>query len=233
MFPYFFWDPTMIILIPAIIISMYAQMKVQSTYAQFSRVAASSGLTGAAVARYLLQQNRMDHVSVEIVQGTLTDHYDPRHKVLRLSPQVYNSNSLAALGIAAHETGHALQHHTGYFPLELRNNFAPVAQFGSSLAFPLLLLGWIMGFPTLAYIGVYAFTAVVLFQLVTLPVELDASNRAIAMLERGGFITRHEVGPTKKVLNAAALTYVAAVITAVLSLVRLLILTGMLGGRDE
>lgn len=229
-FPFF--DPTMIILLPAILLSLYAQAKVQGTYAKYSRVRASSGLTGAAVARQLLQQARINDVEVEMVAGKLTDHYDPRNKKLRLSPQVYNSSSIAALGIAAHETGHAVQHDVGYFPLSFRNNLAPVAQFGSQLAFPLLFIGLVFDSLNLAKLGVYAFIAVVLFQLITLPVEYNASNRAIALLEGGGYLTKQEVKPAKSVLSAAALTYVAAALSAVLSLVRLLVLSGMLR-RDD
>lgn len=229
-FPYY--DPTMIILIPAIILALYAQTKVQSTYAKYSQVRSSSGLTGADLARQLLHQAKIYDVEVEMVQGRLTDHYDPRHRKLRLSPQVYQSSSIAALGIAAHETGHAIQHDTGYFPLAIRNNLAPVAQIGSSLAFPILFIGLIVGSFNLARLGVYAFIAVVLFQLITLPVEYNASNRAIALLEGGGYLTRQEIKPARSVLSAAALTYIAAALSAVLTLIRLLLLSGMLR-RDD
>ncbi|MHB1125980.1 MAG: zinc metallopeptidase [Bacillota bacterium] len=228
-----FWDPTMIILIPAIILSLYAQMKVQSTFHKYDRVQASSRMTGAEVAQRLLNRAGVDHVRVEMIEGRLGDHYDPKSKALRLSPGVYRGSSLAALGVAAHEAGHALQDDAAYVPMQLRASFVPLAQWGSNLAFPLLIIGLIFGFPSLAVIGVYAFTAVVIFQLVTLPVEYNASSRAVALLEGEGFITPQEVGPTRKVLNAAALTYVAAAITGILTLVRLLILSGMLGGRDD
>lgn len=227
-----FFDWTMILLIPAIIVSIYAQAKVKGAYAKYSRVASASGVSGAMAARELLRNSGIDDVNVEIVPGHLTDHYDPRSKTLRLSQEVYNSNSLAALSIAAHEAGHAIQHDVGYYPLALRNSLVPVANIGSNLSFPLILLGIFLGMPKLAIWGVYAFTAVVLFQIVTLPVEFDASNRAVALLEGSGFITRNEVKPTKAVLNAAALTYVAATLTAVLNLVRLLIISGVLRGDD-
>ncbi len=230
--PLMWWDPTMILLIPAILVSLWAQMKVQGAFAKYSRVMSSSGLNGAAVARQLLHQAGIYDVDVEMIGGNLTDHYDPRQRKLRLSQQVYGSNSLAALGVAAHEAGHAIQHHTGYFPLEFRNSLVPVASIGSNLAFPLLLLGIFLGTPDLARLGVYAFTLVVLFQLVTLPVEFNASSRAIALLERGGFIRGNEVAATRKVLNAAALTYVAAVLVAVVNLLRLLIISGMLRRND-
>lgn len=227
-----FFDWTMILLIPAILVSMYAQAKVNGAYAKWSQVRSTSGISGAVAARELLRQAGIHDVEVEMVQGHLTDHYDPRSKKLRLSPQVYNSSSIAALGIAAHETGHAIQHDVGYYPLALRNSLVPVANIGSNLAFPLIIIGLLFGNPTLAIWGVYAFTAVVLFQLVTLPVEFNASSRAVALLEGSGFITRNEVQPTKAVLNAAALTYVAAALTAVLNLLRLLIISGVFS-RDE
>jgi hypothetical protein len=232
MYP-FFLDPTFILLIPAIILSIYAQGKVQATFQRYLKVPASSRLTGSEVARRLLAGSGVNDISVEMINKTLGDHYDPRARVLRLSPEVYQSNSLAALGVAAHETGHAIQHHVGYFPLEFRSAFVPVAQFGSTLAFPLLLIGIIFGLPSLARFGVYAFAAVVVFQLITLPVEYNASGRAIHLLETGGYISREEVGPTRSVLNAAALTYLAAALVGILNLVRLLILSGMFGGRDE
>jgi len=227
-----FWDPTMIILIPAILISLWAQGKVQSTFHKYLRVPSAGRLTGAAIARQLLERSGITDVTVEMIPGNLTDHYDPRAKVVRLSPQVYQSSSLAAIGVAAHEAGHAIQHEVGYFPLELRSSLVPVAQFGSNLAFPLLILGIFLASPKLMVFGIWLFGAAVLFQLVTLPVEFNASSRAIALLETGGYITRDEVGPTKKVLDAAALTYVAAAITAILTLVRFILLSRMVG-RDE
>jgi len=231
MFPLFF-DPTMIILIPAIIFSLYAQLKVQSTFERYSRVSSSSGLTGAEVAERLLRKEGIYDVRIERTHNMLGDHYDPRHKVLRLSPGVYNSTSLAALGVAAHEAGHAIQHDVGYFPLELRSSLVPVAQLGSMAAFPILLIGILLGSPFLARLGVYAFAGVVLFQLVTLPVEYNASSRAIALLQSGGFISGREAEHTKKVLDAAALTYLAAALAAVLSLLRLLLISRMFGGDE-
>ncbi|NLO89311.1 MAG: zinc metallopeptidase [Clostridia bacterium] len=231
MYPIFF-DPTMIILIPAIIFSLYAQLKVQSTFERYSRVASSSGLTGAEVAERLLRKEGIYDVRIERTPNTLGDHYDPRSKVLRLSPGVYNSTSLAALGVAAHEAGHAIQHDVGYFPLELRSSLVPVAQFGSMAAFPILLIGILLGSPMLAKLGVYAFVAVVLFQLVTLPVEYNASSRAIALLQAGGFVSGQEAEHTKRVLDAAALTYLAAALAAVLSLLRLLLISRMFGGEE-
>ncbi|MBC7346979.1 MAG: zinc metallopeptidase [Clostridia bacterium] len=233
MFPFWGWDPTLILLLPAILLSLYAQAKVQSTFQHYLRVPSSSGLTGAAVARQLLERSGIREVRVEMIGRSLGDHYDPRSRVLRLSPEVYQSSSLAALGVAAHEAGHAIQHFRGYLPLALRTAFVPVAQLGSNLAFPLLLFGLLLGLPPLVRFGVYAFVAVVLFQLITLPVEYNASGRALALLEGGGYIRRQEIGAARKVLDAAALTYVAAALMAVLNLVRLLLISGMLGGRDE
>ncbi|HHU49409.1 MAG: zinc metallopeptidase [Caldicoprobacterales bacterium] len=229
-FPFYF-DPTFIILIPAIILALYAQTKVQTTYSRYMRVPARSGMTGADAARELLRQNRVYDVKVERGNGRLSDHYDPRSKTLRLSPEVYGSTSLAALGIAAHEVGHAFQHANEYAPLRLRNAIVPIANIGSTLAFPLLFLGLLLDSLNLVMIGIIAFSLAVLFQLITLPVEYNASNRAIAALEAGGIIYRDEAGPTRKVLSAAALTYVAATIMAVMQLLRLLLISGLLGGR--
>jgi len=230
LFPYYF-DPTYILLIPAVLLALYAQTRVQTTYAKYLRVPARSGITGAEAARELLRQNGIYDVKVEQINGRLTDHYDPRSKTLRLSPDVYNSSSLAALGIAAHEVGHACQHADEYTPLKLRNAIVPVANIGSNLAFPLLILGILLDSMNLVAIGVAAFSLAVFFQLVTLPVEYNASNRAIAALESGGMIYRDEVGPARSVLSAAALTYVAATIMAVMQLLRMLLISGLLGGR--
>lgn len=225
--PYF--DLTMIILIPGIIFALYAQTKVKSTFARYTRVASSSGMTGAEVAERLLRSGGINDVRIERISDTLGDHYDPRSKVLRLSPEVYSSNSLAALGVAAHETGHAIQHNSNYAPLAFRNSLVPLANIGSTAAFPILLIGILFSSEALVSIGIYAFAAVVLFQLVTLPVEFNASNRAIALLEGNGFVSGQEAVQTKKVLDAAALTYVAAALSAVLSLLRLILISRMYG----
>lgn len=229
-FPFYF-DPTYVLLIPAIILALFAQTRVQTTFSKYSRVPARSGMTGAEVARELLHSRQIYDVSIERTNGRLSDHYDPRTRTLRLSPEVYGSSSLAALGIAAHEVGHAFQHASEYFPIKLRNAIVPVANIGSNLAFPLLLLGIFLGLPNLALIGVAAFSLAVLFQLITLPVEYNASGRAIEALEVGGFLGRDEVTSARKVLNAAALTYVAATVMAVMQLLRLLVLSGLVGGR--
>lgn len=229
--PFMYFDPTYFIIIPGIILALYAQSRVQAAFGKYSRVPARSGLTGAETAARLLQNNNIYDVKVEMIHGHLTDHYDPRTKTLRLSPEVYRSNSLAALGIAAHETGHAIQHDIGYAPLKFRTAFVPLASFGSRAWLIFFLLGILFSIPNLTLIGIAIFGAVVVFQLITLPVEFNASSRAMEALESGGYLDREEAYKTKKVLNAAALTYVAATFTAVLQLLRLLVLSGMLGGR--
>lgn len=227
---FYFGDPTFLLLIPALILAFYAQAKVQGAFRKYSQVQASSGLSGSEVARRLLSRYRVDDVAVEATEGSLTDHYDPTKKVIRLSPEVYNSTSIAALGIAAHETGHAMQHAKGYKPLALRTGIFPVASLGSQLAFPLFFLGFIFGGRTLMDAGIILFTLAVLFQLLTLPVEFNASKRAVSMLHENAIIGQGEVAATKSVLSAAALTYVAATAMAALQLVRLLLLRG---SRDD
>ncbi|NLY56430.1 MAG: zinc metallopeptidase [Firmicutes bacterium] len=225
----FFWDPTFVILIPGLLLAFWAQAKVQSTFRQYLHVRSRKGYTGAQVAQALLRANGVTDVTVERTRGMLTDHYDPRTKVIRLSDQVYDGTSLASIGVAAHETGHALQHHQEYFPLQIRNSLVPVANFGSNLAFPLFFIGFFFQSQfglTLMNLGILLFSAALLFQLVTLPVELNASNRAIAMLTGQGIISMEEESGARKVLSAAAWTYVAAVAMAALQLIRLLVLRG-------
>ena len=217
----------LIFMIPALIFAMWAQSQVKSAYNKYSKVRSQSGITGAQVSRRLLDSAGLQNIPVEQGQGHLSDHYDPKTGVIRLSPGVYQSASLAALGIAAHETGHAIQHADGYLPLEFRNNIFPVANIGSRMAIPLFFIGFLFsagGLNWLMDVGILFFAFAFVFQLVTLPVEFNASTRAVGLLEGGGFITLDEVGPTRKVLNAAALTYVAAAAVALAQLVRLLIL---------
>lgn len=209
------------------VISFIASSNVQSTFNKYSRVANSKGYTGAEVARMLLQINGITNVRVEQTTGSLTDHYDPSAKVLRLSQSVFNSKSVAALGVAAHETGHACQHAMGYTPLKMRSWLFPVVQFGSSVAMPLFLIGLFLTylsseFIIVAYIGAIMFAFVVAFQLITLPVEFDASARAIKMLRDNGYLNSSELEPAKKVLSAAAMTYVAAAVISIIQLLRLL-----------
>jgi Zn-dependent membrane protease YugP len=232
-FPGLFFDLTMILLIPGIILAMYAQGKVQSTFQRYSQVLSQRGITGAQVARSILDSHGLYDVEIEMTGGHLSDHYDPRSRKVRLSSQVYSGTSLASLGVAAHEVGHAIQHDTGYAPLHIRNSIIPVTQIGSTLSFPLLLIGLLMGSPSLAQLGVLLFAAVVFFQVITLPVEYNASSRALAILDGEGFLGREELAGTKKVLDAAALTYVAAALMAFLNLFRLLLISGMLGNRED
>lgn len=225
----YFGDTTFILLIPAIILALYAQARVKGTYARYSRVIAQSGMTGAEAARSLLNTGGAGDVPVERIAGQLTDNYDPRKKVLRLSEGVYDGRSLAALGIAAHETGHALQHHSHYAPLQFRNGFFPVANIGSTLAFPLFFIGLLTssrGPSILMDIGILLFAAAVLFSVVTLPVEFNASKRAVHILETQGMLNGQEIAGARKVLSAAALTYVAATAMAIVHLVRLLVIRG-------
>jgi Zn-dependent membrane protease YugP len=221
----------MIILLPAILLALYAQTKVSSTFERYLRVPAKIGLTGAEVAREILRQSGIYDVSVEVQGGKLSDHYDPRHKVLRLSSEVYHGRSLAALGVAAHECGHAIQHDVGYAPLALRNAIVPAAGIGSQMAFPLFFIGLLFRADTLMMLGIMLFSLAVIFQMITLPVEFNASSRAVAVLENYGFIDRSERRPVRAVLNAAALTYVAATLMAVMQLIRLLVIAGI--GRDR
>lgn len=230
-YPYgFYFDPTMIILIPSIIFAMYAQGKVKSTFAKYLRVHSKKGYSGFQVARYILDHNGMKDVPIEITRGQLSDHYDPRKRIVRLSYDVYHGTSLASISVAAHETGHAIQHAHGYVPLSFRNAIFPVASFGSKAAWFFVIIGLIMATPTLVDLGILLFTAAVLFQVITLPVEFNASSRAMRLLDEGGFIVGDEYNKSKKVLNAAALTYVAAMATAVSQLIRLLLIRGR--GRD-
>lgn len=230
----YYFDPTYILIIIAAIISLIAQWRVNSAFSKYSRVASMSGMTGAQAARMILQSNGINDVSVQRISGKLTDHYNPSTKALNLSESVYGSTSVAAIGVAAHECGHAIQHARGYFPLSLRTALVPVANIGSQLSWVFIIVGAILSFnQTLITIGIIMFSAAVLFQLVTLPVEFNASARALEQLESNGILYRDEVSQTRKVLSAAALTYVAAAATAILQLLRLIILFGGRGRRDD
>ena len=231
--PFFFHDPTFLIALPGLIFTLWAQAKVRSAFSKYSRVAARSGITGSGIARDILNRNGLSGVAVEPVRGQLTDHYDPKAGVLRLSESVYGSRSIAALGIAAHKTGHAMQHATNYSALVLRTAVAPAAATGSQLGVILFMIGLIlpifikgMSLTWLMDAGIIFFSVSVLFTLITLPVEFNASKRALAVLSKGGYLTADEVPQAKKVLDAAAWTYVAAAATAVLMLIRLLVLRG-------
>ncbi|KRQ86926.1 putative neutral zinc metallopeptidase [Caloramator mitchellensis] len=222
---YFGYDPTFILLIPALILSFYAQGKIQSTFAKYFKVRAMRGLTGAEAARLILDRNGLYDVPVVAIRGRLTDHYDPTQRVLRLSEDVYYSNSIASIGVAAHEAGHAIQHSKAYAPLMLRNSLVPVANIGSNVSWVLILMGFFLGAFGLVRLGILLFSSVVLFQIITLPVEYNASSRALLELESNGVLYEDEIRGAKKVLSAAALTYVAATLMAVSQLLRLLLIS--------
>ncbi|WP_123054117.1 zinc metallopeptidase [Clostridium sp. JN-1] len=220
----FYFDSTFIILIPALIISAWAQYKVSSTFNKYSNYRSAKGYTGAQVARILLDSHGLNYIPVEVIPGKLTDHYDPSRQVMRLSEDVFYSNSVASIGVAAHETGHAIQHQRHYAPLVIRNSIVPVVNFSSSLSWVLLIAGILLGFRGLTSLGILLFTAVVIFQLVTLPVEFNASSRALKILDSKGILYADEVKSARKVLSAAAMTYVAAALTSIAQLARLIIL---------
>jgi len=222
--PVFF--TSMLLLIPGIILSLYAQIKVKSTFKEYSKTKAASGITGAQASRQLLDQAGLSNVAIEEIPGDLSDHYDPRKRVMRLSEAVGRSDSLAALGVAAHETGHAIQHAEGYVPMKVRSAVVPAAQFGSNLGPMIFIAGlFISSFRPLMTIGIALFTAAVIFQIVTLPVEFDASSRAMKLLQSNGMLVQSEAQGARKVLSAAALTYVAAALMSILTLLRMVLIS--------
>ncbi|BAK56379.1 hypothetical protein SFBM_0601 [Candidatus Arthromitus sp. SFB-mouse-Japan] len=220
----FYFDRTIILLIPAIIVSAIAQFKISSAYNKYSKVTNQRGITGEQAAINILKANGIYDVEVEMVNGRMTDHYDPRAKKLRLSQEVYFGTSIAAVGIASHEVGHAIQHNVSYTPLILRNAIVPAVNFGAGFSWILFLLGLIMGIKPLLTIGIVLFSLTVIFQLVTLPVEFNASNRAIKSIKNMGLLVGNEVNGAKSVLSSAALTYVAAALMSIMSLLRLIVL---------
>ena len=230
----FFWDGTIVLLIPAMLLAMWAQAKVKSAYAKYSQVGVRSGVTGADVARRILQESAIpvergmslggaEAVGIEAIGGQMTDHYDPRSRTVRLSQDVYHGRSIAALGIAAHEVGHAIQHAHGYAPMQLRSVVYPVSSLGSTLAWPLFIGGFFLYEPLLQA-GIILFSAAVAFTVITLPVEFNASRRAVKALAAGGYLTDDELYGVKKVLSAAAMTYVAATAMAAMQLLRMILL---------
>lgn len=232
--PYFYFDYSyLIIVMPAVLLALWAQVNVKGTFNKYSRCLSSRGLTGAETARQILQQNGLYNVDVVRIEGDLNDHYDPQKKVIRLSTGVYDSSSVASIGVAAHEAGHAVQHSTGYVPLYIRNAIIPATQFSSSLSIPLILIGFFMSSRSLVFAGIILFAAAVLFQIITLPVEFNASARALRTLDGSGILYGEELNGAKKVLRAAALTYVAATIVALANLLRLLFLFGGMRSRDD
>ena len=221
---FYYYDPSYLLLIPGLLLALYAQFRVSATYSRYRQVPSRVRMTGAQMARAILDGNGCGDVDIECVRGSLTDHYDPENGVLRLSADVYNSSSIAALGVAAHEAGHAIQDAQDYKPMRIRAGLVPVANIGSSMAIPLFMLGLLMSWEPLTHIGIACFVFAVLFYLVTLPVEFNASSRAVAIL--GGYLPEDEVRGVKAVLSAAALTYVAAALQALLQLLRLVLLAG-------
>ena len=230
---FYYYDPTYILVLIGAVLSLWASATVKSTYNTYSRVYSYSGLTGAQAAAQILRQAGIYDVRIEHVSGNLTDHYDPKARVLRLSDSVYGSNSVAAIGVAAHECGHAIQDQEDYVPLRFRSAFVPVANLGTQVAFPILLLGVFLGSSHfLIQVGLLCFFFGVLFQLITLPVEFNASGRAVRIFRETGMMSDDELSKTKKVLSAAAMTYVAAAAASILSMLRLIILFGGNRGRD-
>ncbi len=224
--PFYFYDSYYLMLVlPAIIIAMVAQFKVQSTFKKYATVFSRKGKTAAEVARRILDENGLSGVMVERVAGNLTDHYDPRANVIRLSDSVYGSTSVASIGVAAHEAGHAVQHSVGYAPIRLRNAVLPVANIGSRLAVPVILIGLLMSFNPLVSFGIILFSGLVLFQLVTLPVEFNASQRALNTLREHNALDSEELLAAKKVLSAAAMTYVASALVSAMQLLRLVLIS--------
>lgn len=228
----FFWDPTYFLVIIGVVICLIASARVKSTYAKFERVRSHSGVTAAEAAQQILHGAGIYNVRIEHISGHLTDNYDPRSKVLHLSDATWRSTSVAAIGVAAHECGHAIQDADSYVPLRLRGALVPVANFGATISWPLIIIGLFMGSGSvLIQLGILLFSLSVLFQLVTLPVEFNASSRAVRLLDENGILVGQEVGQTRQVLSAAALTYVAAAAASILQLLRLMILFG--NRRDE
>ncbi len=227
---YRYFDWTYLLVIAGLLISMIASANVKGTFNRYSKVRSMSGLTGAMAAQKVLQLSGIQDVRIEHISGNLTDHYDPRTKVLRLSDSTYSSNSVAAVCVAAHECGHAIQHQKSYGPLVLRSTLVPAANLGSTLAWPVFLMGLIFSMRPLLTVGIVLFSLAVIFQLVTLPVEFNASSRALKVLEQGGILGDTELAGGKKVLGAAALTYVASLAASILQLLRLIILAG---GRNR
>lgn len=229
-----FFDPMyFLFLAPGIALAAYAQFKLKSCYAKTSQIYNNSGLSGRETALAILDSEGISGVGVEEVQGTLSDHYDPKAKMLRLSSDIYHGRTIAAMGVAAHEVGHAIQDAKAYAPLVMRNAIVPIASFGSNASWFLMMIGFMMQLSSLVFLGIIAFSATVIFQLVNLPVEFDASNRAKEILFKRGMVTNDEKKQVGKVLNAAALTYVAATITAILTLLYFLVRSGLLNSRDD
>ncbi|HKL12704.1 MAG TPA: zinc metallopeptidase [Halanaerobiales bacterium] len=227
----FFYDPTILMLIPVLLIAMYAQYKVKSTFNKYSKINSNVNRTAADIVSELLSQNGINDVSIKKIQGELSDHYDPRDKVLNLSQSIYNSKSIAAIGVAAHEAGHAIQDAKGYTPLKIRAKIVPAASIGSNWGLPMAIIGFFLQSQVMIALGFIMFLGAFVFHLVTLPVEFNASNRALSMLKRNNILNQKELKGAKKVLRAAAFTYVSATLVALVNLIRIVVLFGL--GSDE
>ncbi len=222
----------LILIVPTMIFALWAQMKVSTTFNKYSQVRSYSGMTADQVCRRILDANGLYDIRIEHIRGNLTDHFDPTSRVIRLSDSVYNNQSVAAIGVAAHETGHAIQHAVGYVPIRIRSAIIPITNFGSQLSLPMILLGFLFQWESVVHIGIILFSFATLFQLVTLPVELDASGRALKTLEQDDILAGSEIKQAKKVLTAAAMTYVAALLTSAAQLLRLILIYGRHNDRD-
>lgn len=224
--PFFYMDYWYLILVvPTIVIALFAQIKVKSSFNKFSCVNSSVGMTAADVTRRILDSNGLRHVSIQRVRGNLTDHYDPRANVIRLSDSVYDSTSIAAIGVAAHEAGHAVQYASNYAPIKIRNSIIPVANLGSTIAPLIIILGIVFSMPSITWIGILLYSSIAVFQLVTLPVEFNASGRALKTLSQMNILNSNEIGGAKEVLSAAAMTYVAALLTTLANLLRFVMIS--------
>lgn len=221
---------SLILIVPALLFGIWAQARISSNYKKYSKIYSSRGLTGAQVARQILDNNGLHDVQIKSIQGELTDHYDPRVNTVSLSTDIYDSTSLAAIGVAAHECGHAIQHGNNYFPLKIRNAIVPITNFGSKLAIPLLLVGLLINSYPLVLVGIFGYALIAIFQLITLPVEFNASSRAMNIIDEYGILNSDEQKGAGKVLKAAALTYVAALVSSIAQLLRLLLM--VMGRRN-
>lgn len=227
----FYFDWTMLLVLPGLLLGLWAQYRVKSAFSEYSREYSRTGLCAEEVSRQLLSRSGNNGVTITGTTGSLTDHYDPASNTLRLSQEVYGNTSIAAIGVAAHECGHAMQQHDGYLPLKLRSAIVPVVNLGSNLYFPIFMAGILFSWEPLMQVGILCFALSLVFSLITLPVEFDASRRAIAMLESGGYLAQDELKGARKVLNAAAMTYVAAVVSSLLQLLRLMLIAR--SNRDD
>jgi len=220
-----FFYTSLILLIPAFLFGIWAQMKVKSTFERYSHISSKTGITGYQLAQQLLTSNGLSNIRIVHIGGNLSDHYDPRKKQVALSESTYSSDSVASLGVVAHEIGHAIQHKNHYAPLKIRNAFVPVAQFGSSFSWIIFFAGLLLSTPLLINVGIWLFLSVVIFSIITLPVEFNASSRALSMIEKQHILDSKETGMAKRVLNAAAMTYVASTLMAISQLLRMLLLS--------